>query len=287
MLGLCESNVPQIELRRADRRLASSIWLSHFAGNAFSQAGEDGIIAKIFEIMPRRHNFCVEFGAWDGTYLSNTANLVRNNGWKGVFIEGNAAKYQDLTTAYHEYADTAILINSFVALSGENSLDSILQRCNAPSDFDFLSIDIDGLDYHVWQSLVSFRPMLVCIEFNPVIPNDVIFVQDPDFSINQGSSLLAIVDLAKSKGYELVATTRINAFFVPREHFHLFQIANNTVEAMFLPQMDGRIFHGYDSTVYTVGMPNLFWREGLIAPDALQVLPPHLRVFGDAQQASS
>jgi hypothetical protein len=187
-----------------------------------------------------------------------------------------------LEAAYNEY-DSAVLINSFVALSGENSLDSIFERYSLPSDFDFLSIDIDGLDFHVWRSLVSFKPMVVCIEFNPVIPNDVLFVQDPDFAINQGSSLLAIVDLARDKGYELVATTRINAFFVLKEFFDVFQIDDNSVEAMFLPQMDGRIFHGYDSTIYTVGMPNLFWRDGSIAFDALQILPPHLRIFGDAQ----
>jgi hypothetical protein len=274
--------MPHIELRRADRRLASSIWLSKFASNVFSQAGEDGIIAKIFEILPPRHKVSVEFGAWDGTYLSNTANLVRNSKWKGCFIEGNKEKFIDLEAAYNEY-DSAVLINSFVALSGENSLDSIFERYSLPSDFDFLSIDIDGLDFHVWRSLVSFKPMVVCIEFNPVIPNDVLFVQDPDFAINQGSSLLAIVDLARDKGYELVATTRINAFFVLKEFFDVFQIDDNSVEAMFLPQMDGRIFHGYDSTIYTVGMPNLFWRDGSIAFDALQILPPHLRIFGDAQ----
>ena len=47
-----------------------------------------------------------------------------------------------------------------------------------PSDFDVLSIDIDGADYHVWDGLRGsrFAPALVVIEFNPTIPNHVAFV---------------------------------------------------------------------------------------------------------------
>ena len=61
-----------------------------------------------------------------------------------------------------------------VSIEGKSSLKSLLQRHEIPFDFDFLSIDIDGADYHIWKSLgKEYRPLVVCIEFNPTIPNDI------------------------------------------------------------------------------------------------------------------
>jgi hypothetical protein len=40
--------------------------------NVYSQNGEDGIIDYILNKIPDKDNWCCEFGAWDGKYLSNT-----------------------------------------------------------------------------------------------------------------------------------------------------------------------------------------------------------------------
>ena len=56
---------------------------------------------------------------------------------------------------------------------------------------------------------LDFRPQVVCIEFNPTIPNRVSFIQDADMRIYQGSSLLALTDLALKKGYTLIGNTFI------------------------------------------------------------------------------
>ena len=65
--------------------------LSEHASNTYSQFGEDGIIEKIFQIIGVNSKVCIEFGAWDGFYLSNTANLW-TNGWKGILIEAEQRK---------------------------------------------------------------------------------------------------------------------------------------------------------------------------------------------------
>jgi hypothetical protein len=36
--------------------------------------------------------------------------------------------------------------------------------------FDFLSIDIDGNDYHAWHAIKNYQPKILMIEFNPTIP---------------------------------------------------------------------------------------------------------------------
>ncbi|APB33392.1 iron ion binding protein [Gloeomargarita lithophora Alchichica-D10] len=72
-------------------------WLNSYAHNITSQYGEDGIIAKIFEILPQQDDyFCVEFGAGDGFNLSNTHTLINQKGWYSVQIEARLDSYQKL-----------------------------------------------------------------------------------------------------------------------------------------------------------------------------------------------
>ena len=55
--------------------------------NVHSQTGEDGVIAAICHALDIREGTAVEFGAWDGVHLSNTAAL-REAGWETCLIEG-------------------------------------------------------------------------------------------------------------------------------------------------------------------------------------------------------
>ena len=69
--------MPQMEIRKKNKINKSSCYLANFAQNITSQNGEDGVIGKIFEIMPPLNKFCVEFGAWNGFHLSNTCSLIQ------------------------------------------------------------------------------------------------------------------------------------------------------------------------------------------------------------------
>jgi len=182
----------------------ASTWLLDHQRNVYSQSGEDGIIEKILEILPQNDKWCVEFGAWDGLHGSNTRNLIASNGYSSVLIEADKNKFRDLQRNYSQ-CDDVITINQFVGFTEEDNLDQILSTTCIPLDFDLLSIDIDGNDYHVWKSILKYRPKVVVIEFNPTIPTHIRFVQSADPSINQGASLLSLVELSKEKGYELVS----------------------------------------------------------------------------------
>src|SRR5580704_17307359 len=149
-----------------------STWLHDCRHNTHSQAREDGVIAAILSLLPTRDNWCVEFGAWDGLYLSNAANLVCNKGYSAIFIEGDAAKLKELEKNYSGNAQVTGLCR-MVGYGDDDNLDTILAQTNVPRDFDFLSIDIDGNDYHVWRAVTKFSPKLICIEFNPTIPTEV------------------------------------------------------------------------------------------------------------------
>lgn len=275
------SNVgPVIELIRTDNTNKQSTFLKSYARNVASQCGEDGILEKIFEIIGRKSGWCVEFGAWDGKYLSNTYNLMQK-GWSGVFIEGNEARFQELRNTYSNNAH-AHTINGRVDFDPKrNSLEYFLSKTPIPRQFDLLSIDIDGNDWHVWSSIQKYRPRVVVVEFNPSIPNDVVFIQERNFSINQGCSLAALVRLGRDKNYELVSATDFNAVFVVNEEFSKFGIKDNCVNAMYNDMYTARIFHGYDGRIFTVDL-KLIWLNRPIPYDALQAIPLQEQVYGDS-----
>lgn len=255
--------------------------LSKYAKNITSQFGEDGIIEQIFNTIGDSNKWCVEFGAWDGKNLSNTYNLIKNKNWQGVLIEASAKKFEELIQTYKENPN-AHCIKELVSFEGSQSLDNILSTTDIPENFDLISIDVDGNDYHIWDSLKKYNPKVVIVEFNPSFPNDIFFVQDPDFSINHGNSLLALIELGRSKGYELVGTTSVNGIFVKKEYYPLFNIADNSIHWMYNPQpYSTKIFQLYDGSLFLGGLTKLIWHGVTIASDELQILPRALRNFPD------
>lgn len=268
-----------LQVQRTSRVKPESAYLRNFVRQVTSQRGEDGIIAKIFEIVGATNRYCVEFGAWDGKTYSNTWNLLNNAGWGGLQIEGNEERFRELQAEYADH-DRVTTLNSLVESSGARRLDTILAQVGAPKDLDLLCIDVDGIDWYIWNALSDFAPRLVVIEFNPSVPNDVIFVQDDDASVNQGASLLALVELGKSKGYELVATTEWNGFFIRKELFAAFHIEDNHIDAMHDPGLfETRLFQCYDGTLVLAGCTQLLWSTVTITQEDIQILPASLRKF--------
>jgi hypothetical protein len=276
---------PLLELVRDDRRNRRSCWLNRKGSNVTSQFGEDGILAEVFRVIELDgEKWCVEFGAWDGKKFSNTFDLVQNKGWNGVLIEGSSEKFKDLQKTYGE-TPKAICLNRIVGFdAGPNSLDSILASTKIPITFDLLSIDIDGNDYHVWESLTTYAPKVVIIEYNPNIPNDVIFAQVKDLELNHGCSLRAFIELGKAKGYELVCATRANGIFVQKQFFAAFGIRDNSIDAMNRAKGGGRIFQGFDGTLFNVGIEKLNRgaRGHRVTHDQFQVIDEDKRKFGDS-----
>lgn len=141
----------QLEFRQRSRVKAESTYLDVVRRNVTSQAGEDGLIARIFSMMGTANTWCVEFGAWDGKHFSNSWNLLANKTWHGVLIEGDAARCEQMKET-HPDRQRVHAVNRFVGLDGPARLDAILVETPAPLDFDLLSIDVDGLDWHIWDS---------------------------------------------------------------------------------------------------------------------------------------
>ena len=151
-------------------------WLEEFARNVTSQYGEDGIIEKILEVIGENDRWCVEFGSWDGKRCSNTFSLINEGGYSAVLIEGDSKRFKDLIKTF-EGNEKTTLMNTFVGFEKEDGLDALLKTIKMPVNFDLLSIDIDGNDYHVWQAIWDYKPKVVVIEFNPTISKAVEFIK--------------------------------------------------------------------------------------------------------------
>lgn len=250
-----------------------------YGSNITSEHGEDGVLKRIFEIIGTGARSCVELGALNGTHGSNVWQLVKNEGWRGVLIEADRTYFEKLQQEFVDMPGVEC-VNAFISFEGPQSLDNIFSKTSLPKDFDLFSLDIDGNEYHLWDSLVEYRPRVMLVEFNPSIPNDIVFIQPRDMEIFQGSSLRAFVELGKRKGYELVAANETNAFFILKELFSKFIIADNSIDALHTNhQYETKLFQLYDGTLKIAGNTRLLWHHLPIDEEKLQTLSVDKRKY--------
>ncbi|MEX0346032.1 MAG: hypothetical protein AB3N20_13995 [Rhizobiaceae bacterium] len=253
--------------------------LAH-ANNVHSQEGEDGIIGHLLGLMPERDHWCVEFGAWDGLYLSNTLNLIENQNYSAVLIEGDEAKSRELVANMAKYPQVTCL-NAFVGFTEADSLDTLLENTDCPEGFDFLSVDIDGNDYHTISAMVRYRPKLICVEFNPTIPSIINYVQPADPEVSHGNSLRAFYELGLEKGYKLVCASRLNAFLV-RDDLWKGDSPNDADALSDFRKEEpplSVVFAGYDGSVRLTEPLDLLWHDETLTQKDVQMFPAILQDY--------
>jgi len=164
--------------------------------NIHSQNGEDGIIEAIFDRIGIKNRTCCEFGAWDGIHLSNCRKLILD-GWSAVMIEGDEEKFCNLFSNYANN-EKVICVNKYVD-DAKNSLDTILREKKIP-ELDFLSIDIDGLDYEIFDTL-DCKPRVICVEINAGHSPEFDSIIEKEIAKNNvGQSIISFVNSAKKMG---------------------------------------------------------------------------------------
>ncbi len=249
--------------------------------NIYSQFGEDGVIEYVMEILRKAEcsdKWCLDVGAWDGLHLSNTANLIIHHEFSAVLIEADKERFHELSSNFSTKPVTAI--NMYVNFEGQDTLDKVLSRTDIPTNFDFLSIDIDGCDFYIFESLTKYRPKLICIEFNPTIPNSVEYVNPRNFSVKHGSSAKSIAMLAKAKNYKLLTSTTCNLFLIASEYSSLlFDNEPSLDQVRISNECEVFLFSTYDGTIKTSQEMLLPWHNLAISDKNLQILPKIFRKY--------
>ena len=198
---------------------AQRLALADFELRAYSQNGEDGVLAEILRRIGVENRFFVEFGVESGVE-GNCVYLADVAGWQGLFMEADDQMYRLLERKYRPRAG----IRTTQAIVSPENIEQLLDEAEVPAEPDVLSIDVDGQDYWIWEAIDRRRPRVVVIEYNSALdpgrrlvqPKEVPSWDGTDYF---GASLGAIRFLGERKGYRLVHTELAgsNAFLVRAE----------------------------------------------------------------------
>ena len=171
----------------------------------YSQADEELVLLKLINKYGTTNRFCVEFGAADGVWLSNTKAL-RDSGWQSALFDLDPPTSSDVIKAQITY----------------ENVNQVFKRHNVPEHPDVISIDVDGQDFWIWKYMDSkYEPRYLVIEFNMMWSPMFSKVVSPDSrmiwdgSDYHGASMLAFRKLGRERGMELVAIEGCNLFFMP------------------------------------------------------------------------
>lgn len=184
-----------------------------------SQHEEDGLTVALFDRIGTGTCRFVEIGA--GVNGGNSGYLARECGWTGLMLEIDPERVVRLQ---RRFGPAVRVVEA--AVTREN-IDALVTANGFAGDIDLLSIDIDSVDYWVWEQLSACRPRVVIVEYNPLFGAEraVTVPYDPDFNRREfdvprsayyGASLPALAKLGARKGYRLVLLEPrgVNAFFV-------------------------------------------------------------------------
>lgn len=198
--------------------------LSEVEFRVFSQWGEDGIIEWLISHIDLPNRRFVEFGA-SNFDEANCRFLTLNRNWRGLILDGDKANMDSVRASELYWKHDITPLQTFVTTE---NIDAVITEAGFAGPLGILSIDIDGNDYWVWETIKSVNPAIVICEYNAIlgdtqpisIPYDPKFVFKTEHHGNyHGCSIAALRHLGEQRGYEFIGTNSngINAFFVRKD----------------------------------------------------------------------
>ena len=202
-------------------------FLSEVGFQIFSQFDEDGIIQYLISHLdiPKEAEIFVEFGVEDYRE-SNTRFLLMNNNWSGLVMDGSEENIKRIKKSYYYWKYDLIAKHAWITRENINQL---IKEEGIEGEIGLLSIDIDGVDYWVWESIEVVNPIIVVIEYNAFfgIEKAVTVPYEPNFyrynyhptGMYFGASLKALYKLGEKKGYAFIGCSSggVNTFFVRKD----------------------------------------------------------------------
>lgn len=208
---------------------------------SYAQCGEDIIIDFLLNVLKIKCPTYLDIGANDPVKLSNTYYFYKK-GARGVLIEPNPTLFAklekkrkgdvclnvgigsgDKESTVDFYILSSNTLSTFSKKEAERyagyggqtikeirevslvPLNHIIKN-NFVTPPDFISLDTEGLDLQILQSLDwgTYRPPVFCIETLTYTEN------------NTETKIIGVIDFMKSKDYMIYADTYINTIFVDK-----------------------------------------------------------------------
>jgi len=160
----------------------------------YSQWGQDEFVVSILN--GKRNGYFVDIGAYDGITISNTYYLEKELDWKGLCVEANPHTYNSMTECRNTECiniavapykkEVEILLNGWSSAINDSftsseilkqnfesvkvnaiTINELFERYNVPSEFDYLTIDIEGGERNVLENATCFADFkYIAIEFH-------------------------------------------------------------------------------------------------------------------------
>lgn len=243
----------------------------------YSQFGDDGIIQYLVHMLRIEQKVFIEFGVEDYKE-ANTRFLITNDNWRGLVIDGSEENVRRIMDdpIYWKHGLTAKA--KFI---DRGNINDLIASAGFDGKIGLLSVDIDGNDYWVWESIDCVDPVVVICEYNSVfgpdrcisVPYDKDFVRSSAHHsyLYYGASLGALEFLANKKGYALVGSNSAgnNAYFVREDQLGALprlSVRDAYVSSMFRESRDeaGRfsLLEGEARLKTLAGMPVVNVRTG-------------------------
>lgn len=216
--------------------------IADYEFSIFSQWGEDGILQFLTRTIEIEDRSFIEFGVEDFSE-SNCRYLLEAHNWQGYVIDADAAQISRLKAANLYWQRP---INARATFLTKENVHNILDESGFSRTPGVVSVDVDGVDYHLLEALHEWRPAIFVVEYNALfgatLPVTVPYKAHFDrfaehFSgLYFGASLAAFALLLERRGYTLVGTNSVgnNAFFV-RSDLCADKLRAQSVESAFRP----------------------------------------------------
>lgn len=225
---------------KADLKKIKDLFLGRKPKASYSQCGEDLIIRYVFNLRGLKNPSYIDIGANDPFFLNNTA-IFYKSGSRGINIEANpqlATNFKmhrkkdinlnigisdkDEELDFYIMADNTLSTFSkeecdYMMKNGKKlsavkkiqlrTISEIIQKYNNNIFPDFLTIDVEGLDFKILQS-IDFQkssPKVICVEAAEYSPTGA------------GKRRNDLIDFLVSKNYYEYANTNLNAILVRKD----------------------------------------------------------------------
>ena len=201
--------------------------LSCMEFSVFSQWGDDGIINWLTNNLPIKNKIFIEIGTEDYKE-SNTRFLLMNQNWTGHLIEADIESVENIK---NQSISWKYDLNFHNLLVDKKNINKMIGNLNLPKEIGLLSLDIDGIDYWVWEKIKVIEPVIFVCEFNSVLGDKHAISVPYNKNFNRtkfhysnlafGASLPAFKYISELKGYKFLGTNSngVNAYFVKKSHF--------------------------------------------------------------------
>ncbi len=246
----------------------------------YSQFGEDGIIHYLFSLVGTTNRRAVEMCAGNGIECNST-NLILNHGWHALLLDGGQENVEAGRRFYASHPATQFtapaILHRWIT---RDNVNSILRDSGFSGEVDLFSLDMDSMDYWIWEAITEISPRVVVVEFNPHMGTEALTVPysdkfmaqwmalpqasgkngDPqgrqlqEWTMYGGASLAAFNKLAKNKNYRLIGcnSMQFNVFFM-----------RNDVGAELFPEVDPQSCQSQNPSEHVKRATNLLLQQEL------------------------